>query len=94
MGPVRPLSLIIGPSEVIVLYWAMLLGFSYRLYFGQSSPYKGVSVRFSLNHRSRKRGHDGVVSNYPASTSLSWVDELSTDPRVLGRDTYFFIFPI
>ena len=27
MGPVRPLSLIIGPSEVIVLYWAMLPGF-------------------------------------------------------------------
>ena len=32
-GPVRPLSLIIGPSEAIVLYWVMLPGFLYRLYY-------------------------------------------------------------
>ena len=59
----------------------MLLGFLYRLYF----LYKGDSVRFLLNHGFRKRGHDGVVSGYPTSMSLPLVDELSTDPRVLGR---------
>ena len=55
MGPVRPLLLIIGLGEVIVLYWAMLLGFF-------------VHIVFSLNYGSRKRGHGGVVSGYPTST--------------------------
>ena len=88
MGPVRPLSLIIEPSEVIVLYWAMLSGFFlYRLYFEWSSLYKGDFVRFSLNHGSRKRGHGGMVSGYPTSTSLPRVNGLSIDPRVLGRHT-------
>ena len=58
------------------------------LYFGYNSSYKENSVRFSLNHRSRKKGHGGVVSGYPNSTSLPWVDRLSTDPRVLGLHTY------
>ena len=35
---------------------------------------------FSLNHGSRKRGHDGVVSGYSTSTSISRVDGLSTGP--------------
>ena len=33
MGPVKPLSLIIGPSEVILLYWAMLPGFFVHVVF-------------------------------------------------------------
>ena len=32
-GPGQPLSLIIGPSEVIVLYWAMLPGFFVQVVF-------------------------------------------------------------
>ena len=34
---------------------------------------------------SRERGHDGMVSGYPTSTSLPRVDGLSTDPWVLGH---------
>ena len=94
MGPVRPLSLIIGPNEVIVLYWAMLPGFLYKLYFGSSFLYKGDSVQFSLNHGSWKRGQGGVVLGYPTSTSLPRVDGLSTDPQVLGRHNFFPSFPI
>ena len=29
--------------------------------------------------------HNSVVSGYPTSTSFSWIDGWSTDPRVLGR---------
>ena len=32
-GPVRPLSLIIGPSEVIALYWVMLPVFFVQVVF-------------------------------------------------------------
>ena len=38
MGPVRPLSLIIGPNEVIVLYWAMLPGFFVHVVFWVELP--------------------------------------------------------
>ena len=38
MGPVRPLSLIIGPNEVIVLYWAMLLVFFLQVVFWVELP--------------------------------------------------------
>ena len=36
MGPIRSLSLISGPDEVIVLYWAMLLGFCTCFIFGRA----------------------------------------------------------
>ena len=89
MGPVRPLSRIIGPSEVIVLYWAMLLGiFCTGCILGRAPRTKEI-VLFSLNHRSLKRGHGGVVSGYPISISLPRADGLSTDPRVFGRHRFF-----
>ena len=43
-------------------------------------PYKGDFARFSLNHGSRKRGHDVVVSGYSTSMSIPRVDGLSTKP--------------
>ena len=86
MGLVRPLSLIIGPSEVIVLYWAMLPGFfCIGCILGRAPYTKETLSDFFLNHGSRKRGQVGVVSSYPTSTNLPRVDELSTDPRVSGR---------
>ena len=33
---------------------------------------------------SGKRGHGGVMSGYPTSMSVPWVDGLSTDHWVLG----------
>ena len=44
------------------------------MYFEYSSMYKEDSARFSL-----------IVSGYPTFMSISQVDRLSTDPRVLGR---------
>ena len=73
-GPKWPIILLsCGPGVVIVKYWDRLPCDWDRLYFGYSSPYKGDSSRFSL-----------VVSGYPTSTSIPWVDELSTDTSVLG----------
>ena len=36
-------------------------------------------------HRSRKRGHNSVVSGYPTSISFPWVNGWSTNPRVFRR---------
>ena len=79
MGPVRPLSLIIGPNEVIVLYWAMLPIFCRSCILGRVPCTKDVKSWVP------ERGYGGVVSGYPTSTSLPRVDGLSMDPRVLGR---------
>ena len=53
-----------------------------QVVFWVELPYKGDSARFSLNHGSQKRGHDGVVSGYSTFTSISRVDRLSTRPSV------------
>ena len=63
---------------VLVQYWD-------RLYFGESSPYKGDSAQFLLSLKSWKRGLNGVVSGYPTTTNIQRVDGLSTDPREMGR---------
>ena len=55
---------------------------------GRAPRIKETSVRFSLNHGSQRRGHGGVVLGYTTSTSLLWVDGLSTNPRVLGRHSW------
>ena len=44
-GPKWPFLLVYGPGVVVVQYWD-------RLYFGNSSPYKGDSARFSLSPKS------------------------------------------
>ena len=82
MGPVRSLSLISGPGEVMVLYWAMLPGFCTGCILGRA-PHTKETLS---NHGSQERGHDGVVSGYLTITSFPWVDRLSTDPQVLGRN--------
>ena len=43
-------------------------------------PDNGDSARFLLNHGSRKRGHEVVVSGYSISTNILRVDGLSTGP--------------
>ena len=85
MGSIRSLLLISGPGEVMVLYWAMLPGFCRGCILGRAPCTKETLSDFCLNHGSWKRGHDGVVSGYPTTTSFSRVDELSIDPWVLGR---------
>ena len=47
--------------------------------FGRT-PHTKETARFSLNHGSRKKGHDGVVSGYSTSTGIPRVDGLSTGP--------------
>ena len=37
-------------------------------------------------------GLNGVVSGYPTSTNLPWVDGLSTNPRDLGCHSMFLMF--
>ena len=51
-----------------------------QVVFWVELPIQKRSARFSLNHRSQKREHDGVVSGYSTSTGIPWVDELSTGP--------------
>ena len=80
MGSIRSLLLISGPDEVMVLYWAMLPGFFTGCILGRAPRTKETLSYFCLNHGSRKRGHNGVVSGYPTTTSFSRVDELSIDP--------------
>ena len=65
MGLVRSLSLISGPGEVIVLYWAMLPCFCSNCILGRAPRTKETLSDFFLNHGSRKRGHNGVVVGYP-----------------------------
>ena len=85
MGPIRSLSLIIGPSEVIVLYWAMLSSFFVQVVFWVELPIKMKLCPIFVKSWSWKKEHGGVMSGYLTSTSLSRVDGLSTDPRVLGH---------
>ena len=40
MGPVRSLSLISGPGDVMVLFWAMLPGFCTGCILGRAPSYK------------------------------------------------------
>ena len=63
----------------------MLPGFCIGCILDRAHRTKETLLNFFLNHGSRKRGHDGMVSGYPTSTSFPLVDGLSTDPRVLGR---------
>ena len=53
--------------------------------WGRAPCTKETLPEFSLNLESWKRGLNGVVSGYPISTNIPWVDGLSTDPRVLER---------
>ena len=48
MGPIRSLSLISGPDEVIVLYWAMLLGFCTCFILGRAPRTKKTLSNFFL----------------------------------------------
>ena len=76
MGPSGRITHVIGYIAYIGLFGTGYAG----IVFGQSSPYKGDSARFSE-----------VVSDNPTSTRIPRVDGLSTDPRVLGRHNKFHL---
>ena len=72
----------IGPCYhliVLVVFWVKL------------PVQRRHSVRFSLNHGSRKKGHDGVVSGYSTSTPMNRAGSLSrVGPKIKPAAQPFF----
>ena len=82
MDPVRSLYNI-GPCCHVIAHFV----------FWVELPIQRKLCPIFINHGSWKRGHGGVVSSDPTSTSLSRVEGLSMDPQVLGcHMSYVFLF--
>ena len=88
MGHLRPFLLVCGPGEVVVYYWAMLPCNCTGCVLGRASRTR-ETAQFSLNLRSRKRGLNGVVSDYLTSMNLSQVEGCQRTPRIWGVTAWY-----
>ena len=88
MGPTWPFLLVCGPDEVVVKYWAMLPCNCTCCILGRAPYKKETLLDFRKILGPEKKGLNGVMLGYPTSMNLPRVDELSTDPRDLGRHIF------